>query len=122
MATSIWFLTAESGDVSFGAYVCAGIVARTPFFSAGLSPAGGKFDAAQLLAPQCTHLSATLPLVSTSPALSPTPIQVIIEKHYTGTTGRAAVEVFWEEVSKRVKRDVRSGEEETECLASSRSR
>ena len=33
--------------------------------------------------------------------------QVIIEKHYTGTTGRSAVEIFWEEVNKRVKRDVR---------------
>jgi hypothetical protein len=31
---------------------------------------------------------------------------VIIEKHYRGVTSRASVEVFWEEVNKRTKRDV----------------
>lgn len=30
---------------------------------------------------------------------------VILEKHYKGVTSRASVEVFWEEVSKRTKRD-----------------
>jgi len=31
---------------------------------------------------------------------------VIIEKHYRGITSRVSVEVFWEEVNKRTKRDV----------------
>lgn len=30
---------------------------------------------------------------------------VILEKHYKGVTSRASVEVFWEEVNKRTKRD-----------------
>lgn len=30
---------------------------------------------------------------------------VILEKHYAGVTSRSSVEVFWEEVSKRTKRD-----------------
>jgi hypothetical protein len=32
---------------------------------------------------------------------------VLLEKHYKGIIGRGAVETFWEEVSKRAKRDVR---------------
>ncbi len=33
---------------------------------------------------------------------------VILEKHYRGVTSRASVELFWEEVAKRAKRDVSS--------------
>jgi hypothetical protein len=33
---------------------------------------------------------------------------VLLEKHYKGIISRAGVEAFWDEVSKRGKRDVRA--------------
>ena len=58
---------------------------------------------------RAAHLSSLFLLsAQTSSAAAAARAQVIIEKHYTGTTGRSAVEIFWEEVNKRVKRDVRA--------------
>lgn len=43
---------------------------------------------------------------------------VIIEKHYKGVTSRASVEIFWEEVNKRSKRDVSRGGRFNSCIPS----
>ena len=95
MATSIWFLTAEGGDVR---------VSRARALAAS-SPLAESSRALSLAA----HLSSLFLLsAQTSSAAAAARAQVIIEKHYTGTTGRSAVEIFWEEVNKRVKRDVRA--------------
>lgn len=44
----------------------------------------------------------------TPPILPSAPSQdVLLEKHYKGIVNRSAVETFWEEVTKRSKREVR---------------
>jgi len=60
--------------------------------------------------PKCEALQVLAPLPCSDMLPQPTIHcvcrDVILEKHYRGVTSRASVEVFWEEVAKRGKRDV----------------
>ena len=57
----------------------------------------------------CWQLPHALAAPHSLPRTPPQPhprSDVLLEKHYKGIINRSAVETFWEEVSKRSKRDV----------------
>jgi hypothetical protein len=62
-------------------------------------------SAARSPQPSLAALLTPAPLAAAPPTL-PICSDVLLEKHYKGIINRSAVETFWEEVSKRSKRDV----------------
>jgi hypothetical protein len=68
-------------------------------------PRSGRARAARVR--QHASSTSTLTSLSRSPSLSLCAHRdVLLEKHYKGIVSRAGVEAFWDEVSKRSKRDV----------------
>lgn len=79
---SIFLLVGDSG------FVCAHVLLFFTFLKLCMSPFE-VLSTSSFAPPFCVACS-----------------DVILEKHYAGVTSRTPVELFWEEVNKRTKRDV----------------